>query len=90
MMSNSKEIKNELMNRLKNLSETVVDSFGEMSKGGSVFVESTVQQSRMSTCLSCEDFNSKTTQCRRCGCFMSAKTRLKAGSCPIGKWGREP
>lgn len=88
MMSNSNDIKNELMNKLKGLSETVTDSFGEIAKGKSVFVESTVQEARMATCRSCEDFNAKTTQCRRCGCFMSAKTRLKAGSCPIGKWGK--
>ena len=87
-MSNQNDIKNELMNKLKGLSETVTDSFGELSKGKSVFVESAVQEARMATCRSCEDFNAKTTQCRRCGCFMSAKTRLKAGSCPIGKWGK--
>jgi len=87
-MSNSKDIKDEVMNRLKNLSETITDSFGQISKGNSVFVESAIQEARMSTCRSCEDFNSKTTQCKKCGCFMSAKTRLKAGSCPVGKWGK--
>jgi hypothetical protein len=87
-MSNPNDIKNELMNKLKGLSENITDSFGEIAKGKTVFVESAVQEARMATCRSCEDFNSKTTQCRRCGCFMSAKTRLKAGSCPIGKWGK--
>lgn len=88
MMSNPNDIKNELMQKLKGLSETVTDSFGEIAKGNNIFVESAMQEARMSTCRSCEDFNAKTTQCRRCGCFMSAKTRLKSGSCPIGKWGK--
>ena len=87
-MSNPNDIKNELMQKLKGLSETVTNSFGEIAKGNSVFVESATQEARMSTCRSCEDFNSKTTQCKKCGCFMSAKTRLKAGSCPVGKWGK--
>lgn len=87
-MSNPNNITNELLQRLKNLSETVTDSFGEIAKGNSVFVESATQQSRIDICKSCEYFNSKTTQCRHCGCFMSAKTKLKSGSCPIGKWGK--
>jgi hypothetical protein len=87
-MSNPNEIKNELLERLKNLSETVTDSFGELAKGNNIFVEQQIQQTRMSTCQSCEDFNAKTTQCKKCGCFMSAKTRLKTASCPVGKWGK--
>lgn len=87
-MSDSNKIKNELLQRLKNLSETVTDSFGEMAKGNNIFAEQQIQQTRMSTCQSCEHFNVKTTQCRHCGCFMSAKTKLKTASCPIGKWGK--
>lgn len=87
-MSNSNEIKNELLNKLKSLSETVTDSFGEIAKGNNIFVDSKIQQNRIQICNSCEDFNSKTTQCRKCGCFMSAKTRLKTASCPVGKWSR--
>ncbi len=88
-MNRSEEIKNELFQKLKSLSETVTNSYGEIAKGQSVFVPETTSSTRMSICQSCDDFNSKTTQCRRCGCFMSAKTRLKHGSCPIGKWGKE-
>jgi hypothetical protein len=87
-MSNPNEIKNELLERLKTFSETVTDSFGELSKGNNIFAPEETQQTRMNICNSCEDFNAKTTQCRRCGCFMSAKTKLKVASCPIGKWSR--
>jgi hypothetical protein len=88
-MNHSEEIKNELLQRLKSLSETVTDSFNDLSKGKGVFVSENVSSARMSICHSCDDFNTKTTQCRKCGCFMSAKTRLKQGSCPIGKWGKD-
>lgn len=89
MKNFSNEIKQELLDKLKNLTETVSDSLSDFSNGRPVFVSAETQQLRMSTCRNCEDFNSATTQCRRCGCFMSAKTKLRQGSCPIGKWGKE-
>jgi ribosomal protein L40E len=88
-MNHSEEIKNELLQRLKSLSETVTDSFNDFSKGKGVFVTESTATARMSLCESCDAFNSKTTQCRKCGCFMSAKTKLKHGSCPVGKWGKD-
>lgn len=89
MKNFSEEIKQELLDKLKNLSETVADSLSDISKGKSTFVSQDTQQMRMSLCRACPDYNSGTTQCRRCGCFMSAKTKLRHGSCPIGKWGRD-
>lgn len=43
-------------------------------------------KSRIEICKQCPDLISLTTQCKRCGCFMSAKTKLEAAKCPIGKW----
>lgn len=90
MRSNQNRIKEEILSKLKNFNETVVDSFGELAKGKSVFVESNVVSSRMAICNSCDKFQSKSTQCSVCGCFMSAKTRLKKASCPLGKWNSIP
>jgi len=89
MKNFSNEIKQELLDKLKNLTETVSDSLTDFSKGKAVFVSPETQQMRMSICRSCPDFNASTTQCRRCGCFMSAKTKLRQGSCPIQKWDRD-
>lgn len=86
-MRDPNKLKQEVLQKLKGLSETVTDSLGEMSKGRPVFVDSGVQSNRMAICNSCPEYISSTSQCRRCGCFMSAKTRLKKASCPIGKWG---
>ena len=41
---------------------------------------------RYSICLKCPQLFKMTKQCKQCGCFMSAKTKLKDATCPIGKW----
>ncbi len=42
--------------------------------------------SRMSICRACPELISLTSQCKKCGCIMSIKTKLEAAKCPIGKW----
>lgn len=42
---------------------------------------------RLDLCLSCDRLIKATTQCKECGCFMNAKTKLPHAFCPIGKWG---
>ena len=27
--------------------------------------------------------------CKKCGCFIKAKTKVATTSCPVGKWGKE-
>jgi len=88
-MSSSDKLRQEVLQKLKGLSETMTDSIGEIAKGKSIFVEAIIQSNRMATCNACSEFIKSTSQCKKCGCFMSAKTRLKVSSCPIGKWGRE-
>lgn len=41
---------------------------------------------RMSICQGCPELIQLTTQCKKCGCIMSLKTKLEAAKCPIGKW----
>ena len=43
----------------------------------------------MDLCNGCEFLTKTTKQCEKCGCFMTAKTRLANAECPIGKWGKE-
>jgi len=49
-------------------------------------VAENVQKERMSTCLQCPRLIKATRQCKECGCFMDAKTRLFDAECPLGKW----
>jgi hypothetical protein len=48
--------------------------------------KSTVEE-RLSHCEPCE--HNKMGICKRCGCIIAAKTRLKGQRCPIGLWGPE-
>ena len=41
---------------------------------------------RYDLCLGCPELIQLTKQCKKCGCFLKAKTGLEAATCPIGKW----
>jgi ribosomal protein L32 len=45
-----------------------------------------VSDQRMSMCNECPELIKITKQCKKCGCFMLAKTKLEIAKCPIGKW----
>ena len=40
---------------------------------------------RMNICSNCPELT-KRSRCKKCGCFMKIKTKLKRVSCPIQKW----
>lgn len=46
-------------------------------------------EDRLAICKACPELIKLTTQCRKCGCFMAAKTKLKHAECPLQKWGKE-
>jgi len=54
---------------------------------GSERVSDAVKEERMSICRACPELFQFTTSCKRCGCFMNAKTRLAEAECPLKKWG---
>lgn len=43
---------------------------------------------RMAICKECPWYRSITKQCKKCGCFMPAKTLLKNTKCPLRKWSK--
>jgi hypothetical protein len=45
-----------------------------------------VSSERYSICKACPELIKLTKQCKKCGCFMAAKTKLQQATCPIGKW----
>lgn len=87
-MSARENMKAEILKKLQGLSENITDSIGEIAKGKSAFCSTESTKERLSICRTCPEYISSTSQCRRCGCFMSAKTKLKHASCPLGKWGK--
>ena len=43
-------------------------------------------KTRLKICKGCPELIQLTTTCKKCGCFMAAKTKLQGATCPIGKW----
>lgn len=58
----------------------------DMLNPNSEHVSDLVAEDRYSMCKVCPEFINLTKQCKQCGCFMAAKTKLLAASCPLGKW----
>lgn len=51
------------------------------------YTDDETAENRMETCLNCEFLIKLTKTCKKCGCFMQAKTKLADAYCPVGKWG---
>lgn len=49
-----------------------------------ITVDKETRRERLLVCESCE--HNKFNLCKKCGCIIPAKTKLKHSSCPIGKW----
>jgi hypothetical protein len=49
-------------------------------------VNDIISDARYEICTKCPHFLNVTKQCKKCGCFMAAKTKLKNATCPIGEW----
>jgi hypothetical protein len=50
------------------------------------YVEKEESERRYGICQECPELIQMTKTCKKCGCFMSAKTKLLNATCPIGKW----
>jgi|1_EtaG_2_1085319.scaffolds.fasta_scaffold307932_2 hypothetical protein len=44
-----------------------------------------VRQKRLEVCNKCDELL-KTGNCKKCGCFVSDKTKYKGERCPLNKW----
>ena len=49
-------------------------------------VDEAIAEHRLSICNRCPELLQLTKQCKKCGCFMTAKTKMEMAKCPIGKW----
>lgn len=50
------------------------------------YTDQTTANKRLDLCKQCPELIKPTYQCKQCGCFMAAKTKLDGAVCPIGKW----
>lgn len=60
---------------------------GQMQEAAAhLLADEELQNSRLDICKACPHFLELTSQCKKCGCFMNAKTKIRSAKCPIGKW----
>ncbi len=71
-------------NKLKNLINIIEEKSVKTLE--TIRVEENTRETRLDICLSCEHLFKPTQNCKKCGCFVQAKTWLKNTSCPIKKW----
>lgn len=50
------------------------------------YVSKEVSESRLALCRACPELIQLTTTCKKCGCFMTAKSKLAKAACPLEKW----
>ena len=50
------------------------------------YTDRETSDARYEICKTCPELFDLTKQCKKCGCFMALKTKMKEATCPIGKW----
>jgi len=50
------------------------------------YTDEQTAKTRYDICLECPELIQLSKQCKKCGCFMAAKTKLKMATCPLNKW----
>lgn len=53
-----------------------------------VFAAKDVSEARLAICSTCPDKKEAwgADVCGKCGCLLSAKSKLEHAACPVGKW----
>jgi len=73
-----------MLEKLKNKIEAAQKKAEKLKSA--IQVDEETRNKRLSICQSCEHLFKPTNTCKKCGCFMVAKTWIGPVSCPIGKW----
>lgn len=58
----------------------------KLMSGGSILASSEIAFERYSICQKCPFLEN--SRCKKCGCFMEAKTHIATSECPINKWSK--
>lgn len=71
---------NNLKTRLNKMQEEAITAMGD------ILVSTEIEKTRIEVCNSCEHLFNLTRNCKKCGCFVDAKAKIKGQHCPINKW----
>jgi hypothetical protein len=58
----------------------------DIFSGSTEWVDDSLAEERYSICQACPELIKLTKQCKKCGCFMAVKSKMKLAECPLGKW----
>lgn len=50
------------------------------------YIDEKISDQRLGICEQCPELIKITSQCKKCGCFMNMKVKLKQAECPLRKW----
>ena len=56
----------------------------DVTKNG--FIDDEIAEQRYEHCKGCIFFKPESKQCKKCGCIMNVKVKVKGATCPIGMW----
>lgn len=77
-----------IMFKLAEKLKTTKEQFtAKVSQAVENIIPAAIREERWQICQSCPHLYKPSSTCKKCGCFMTAKTYLPGVSCPIGKWG---
>lgn len=71
------------------MAKGLIKTVGQAVTNGSVSKE--IREERYDTCKACPAFDASSERCKKCGCFMKAKTWVGGNPeklCPLNKWKR--
>jgi len=71
---------------VKNVGKSIVTNTKSVITGNGLKLTKEEADKRLTICKGCAHFDAATERCRKCGCYTSLKTYLKAERCPIGMW----
>ena len=74
------------MSKLKSGVKSLFDIATNAAKGIDQSVPEEVAKYRLDICNNCPRLFAPTGNCKDCGCFVRAKTKIKQEACPNGYW----
>lgn len=72
-----------IRNRIETVRLNTIEAAGGLAK---LKASGELQAARLEICNSCEFLFQPTSQCTKCGCFVTIKSAINQARCPLNKW----
>ena len=70
----------------RTMAGNAIKAAGELIRNGFKPASEEEQSRRLKICKECEHYLKDQNRCSQCGCFLKWKSRMRAWSCPVGRW----